>query len=85
MISDRDLPELETYRRLEERLPMQSNPSLGSLVVSSGNENLPVHRWFRYKEAYSADLLGNVLSLMKVEANRPSCWQIPTVALGPAC
>jgi hypothetical protein len=63
MISDKDLPELETYRRLEENLPIQSVPSLGPLVVSGGNDSLPVHRWFKYKEAYSADLLERVLSL----------------------
>lgn len=49
---------------------MQSTPSLGSLVVSSCNESVAVHRWFRYKEAYSAHLLETVLALVGAEARK---------------
>ena len=68
MISDKDLPELESYRRLEQNLPMETAPSLGSLVVSGANENLPIHRWFKYKEAYSAQLLHRILPYAEGEA-----------------
>jgi hypothetical protein len=61
MISDKDLPELEDYRLLEKDLPMEMVPAFGPLVVYDANENSPVHRWFRFKEAYSADLLNELL------------------------
>lgn len=70
MISDKDLPELEIYRRLEKELPIQLIPDFGPLVVSGDNNSLPVHRWFKYKEAYSANLLGEILSLVQVNSNR---------------
>jgi len=61
MISDKDLPELEDYRLLEKALPLEMVPAFGPLVVYDANDNSPVHRWFRYKEAYSADLLNGLL------------------------
>jgi DNA modification methylase len=62
MISDRHLPELQSYRRSERALPFCENLALGPLVVAAGNENLPVHRWFRFKEGYSGDLLAKLLA-----------------------
>jgi DNA modification methylase len=61
MISDSDLEELAAYRELEGQLTLSAQPSLGELVVANGNENLPVHRWFRFKEAYSAKLVPALL------------------------
>jgi DNA modification methylase len=61
MISDNQLPELRDYRILERELPIVEDPHFGSLVVSSGNEQLAVHRWFRFKEAYSAGLVPALL------------------------
>jgi hypothetical protein len=63
MIEDRDLPELRSYRRLESELPLCEDFTLGPLVVAGGNENLPIHRWFRFKEGYSGDLLSTLLNL----------------------
>jgi DNA modification methylase len=79
MISDKDLPELESYRLLENNLPLEMVPSFGSLVVSSENDSAPVHRWFRYKEAYSAQLLDNLLSHAGLGASRS------LVLLDPYC
>lgn len=61
MIADAKLPELKDYRRLERRLPVQSDTEYGQLVVPNGNEHAPVHRWFRFKEGFSAGLLNRVL------------------------
>jgi len=63
MISDSDLHELKVYRELERSLALETRPELGSLVVANSNDNTPVHRWFRFKEAYSPDLLGTLLGL----------------------
>jgi hypothetical protein len=79
MISDKDLPELESYRRLENNLPIETVPSFGSLVVSGANENSPVNRWFRYKEAYSEQLLDSLFSYAGVNRTRP------LVLLDPYC
>jgi DNA modification methylase len=57
MIADHSLSELRAYRKLESCLPLREEPSLGPFVVAGGNEDLPVHRWFRFKEAYSGGLL----------------------------
>jgi len=63
MISAKELPELSAYRRLENALPVQMAPEFGQLVVSGVNDQLPVHRWFRFKEGFSADLLRSLLWL----------------------
>lgn len=70
MISDKDLPELANYRRLEENLPIETVPSFGSLVVSGDNEHSPIHRWFRYKESYSSHLLESVFSYAQINTRR---------------
>ena len=61
MIEEKALPELSVYRRLERSLPIEYVPELSDLVVPNINENLPVHRWFRFKEGFSADLLRTIL------------------------
>jgi len=61
MISDAQLPELKDFRYLEEKIRVQRNEIFAQLVVANGNDNLPVHRWFRFKESFSAQLLGQVL------------------------
>src|SRR2546423_723010 len=66
MISDKDLPELESYRRLEQNLPIETVPNFGPLVVSGDNENMAIHRWFKYKEAYSAKLLQSILLYARI-------------------
>jgi hypothetical protein len=64
MISEKQLPELRVYRRLENLLPVESAPELNRLVVPGINDQLPLHRWFRFKEGFSADLLKAVLPLL---------------------
>lgn len=61
MIRDEALPELEHYRKAEQEFCVQDAPEWGRLVVYSDNEQLPVHRWFRFKEGYSAELLSYAL------------------------
>ncbi len=63
MISDDQLPELEAYRRLEDELPVRQAPEFARLVVYRENDDLPVHRWFKFKEGYSGNLLGALLLL----------------------
>src|ERR1700687_311957 len=71
MILDSDLPELSEYRRLEKGLPMQFAPELGKLVISSDNDLLPVHRWFKYKEAYSPAIPWELLSFLDIKIAKP--------------
>jgi len=61
MISDSKLPELKDYKKLESKLPVQIDNPYGQLVVANGNEQEPVHRWFRFKEGFSAGLLHRLL------------------------
>src|SRR5579885_1850005 len=63
MISDAQLPELKDFRYLEEKIPVQRNELLARLVVASENDNLPIHRWFRFKESFSAQLLDQILGI----------------------
>lgn len=58
MIFDSMLPELEDFRKIEQSLPLRWAPEFGRLVVFGENENRPIHNWFRFKEGFSADLLG---------------------------
>ena len=62
MISDGDLPELASYRRIERRLPFESRFEYSGLVIPLQNNSLPGHRWFRFKEGFSADLLDTVIA-----------------------
>jgi len=80
MISDNQLPELRDYRILEGALPIVEDARFGALVVSSGNEQLPIHRWFRFKEAYSADLIPALLEKY-VRKGKPLPCLILTVEL----
>jgi len=62
MISDSQLEELRAYRAAERRLTLTQDPSFSDLVIAGSNERYPVHRWFRFKESFSADLLKTVLA-----------------------
>lgn len=70
MITDKQLPELAIFKRVEKRLPFRVDLDYGSLVVSGDNSELPVHRWFRFKESFSADLLKELLELIPYEFGR---------------
>lgn len=70
MISERQLPELRTYRRLEGTMPVDTAPGFERLVVPGANERLPVHRWFRFKEGFSADLLRTLIDLLELSERK---------------
>lgn len=82
MILDSDLPELKTYRELERNLPIRFAPELSRLVISSDNDSLPVHRWFKYKEAYSPAILSQVLAAHDVVVRRPASLLDPFCGVG---
>lgn len=53
---------LETHwRELSANWPHDKRGTFGPLVVPTGNSDVPVHRWFHLKEAFSHKLLGAVL------------------------
>jgi hypothetical protein len=66
MITESQLPELEILRKIENRLPIQIDRDSCKLVVQGDNDSLPVHRWFRFKESFSADLLAEVLKGLSI-------------------
>lgn len=72
MIYDNQLKELRVYRDLERRICLKSTPLFARLVVASENDVLPVHRWFRFKEAYSADLLPTLMAVHQPAKKRCS-------------
>jgi len=60
------------YDRLAARYSLVDRGSdYGSLVVPSGNDGQPIHRWFRYKEAYSHQLLERLLKDASDRGQRP--------------
>src|SRR5436309_1964103 len=65
MISDARFPELSVFRDVESRIQFEQSPSYGPLVVAGSNEHAPVHRWFRFKESFSPDLLKTVLLTLR--------------------
>jgi hypothetical protein len=49
------------YRGLESQYTVEASGRYASLVTSNGNSRAPIHRWFRMKEAFSNELLAEVL------------------------
>src|ERR1700687_305102 len=82
MISEKQLPELNAYRKLEGLLPVECVPELNRLVVAGANDQLPVHRWFRFKESFSADLLKTLLVAVEFEARESTCLVDPFCGAG---
>jgi len=66
MISEKQLPELRVYRTLESTLHVEPEVRYETLVVSGTNDRLPVHRWFKFKESFSADLLATMLKSLEL-------------------
>ena len=50
------------YRRLQANFALRESGQYESLVVPNGNACAPIHRWFHLKEAFSADLLRQVVA-----------------------
>ena len=61
MIRDEELPELATLRRAEAEFRFRTDFSLAGQVVASGNDEQPIHRWFKLKESFSPKLLAEIL------------------------
>lgn len=49
----------KNLERVQEHLPLFNTPDLASSVHWTSAENLPIHRWFRYREGFSPALLAN--------------------------
>lgn len=82
MISEKQLPELNAYRKIERALPVENAPELNQLVVPGINDQLPVHRWFKFKEGFSADLLKTLLSSLKLNGSKSICILDPFCGAG---
>jgi len=82
MISEGKLPELITFKKVERRLPFTFGPSSGICVPSSDNSSLPVHRWFRFKESFSGDLLKNVVEVYARELGKTFRFLDPFCGVG---
>lgn len=63
MILEEQLPELAFYRELEKTIPLAERFDYADHVSPNGNVGLPVHRWFRFKESFSAGLLREIVGL----------------------
>lgn len=48
---------IEALKKAGNKLPVSAAPELGATVHWTPSENLPVHRWFRYREGFSPYLL----------------------------
>jgi hypothetical protein len=72
MISRRQLPELQAFIRAEAGLPFRTAAEYASLVVPNVNRSRAIHQWFKYKEAFSADLLDRLLGDCLVGRPTPS-------------
>lgn len=53
---------VKALSKLEKNLPIVQAPELGATVHWTPSENLPVHRWFRYREGFSPYLLEHFAS-----------------------
>jgi SAM-dependent methyltransferase len=61
MILDQNIPELEKFRLVERDFIVAPDSTLEHQVVAALNENRPVHRWFRFKEAFAHTLLRRII------------------------
>ena len=81
MINRKQLPELRTYARVEKEHPIHVDSNFAPLVVPNGNGSAPCHRWFKYKEAFSSELLGHVLTKLDIDQSSGD----PIRLLDPYC
>lgn len=70
MISDDQLPELADFRRVERAALLRDAAEYSRLVVATDNDRSPIHRWYKFKESFSKDLLAQVLYETGVRARR---------------
>ena len=55
------------YHRLQAEFAIEESGQYGSLVVPNGNDCAPIHRWFHLKEAFSSDLLKQVVAETRLQ------------------
>lgn len=79
MILDEQIPELLHYKAYEKRIAVEQCASLASSVVFRGNDDVPVHRWFRFKEGFSSGLLEQLLRRLNYRTD------VPLRILDPFC
>lgn len=80
MIRREQLPELRIFARTEKEFQLRNDPAFATLVVPNGNGSAAGHRWFKYKEAFSSELLTNVLATLRAD-----CIPHPIRMLDPYC
>jgi len=62
MIFEDQILELSAYRAAERTIAIKNRNDWAPLVVFGDNQSLPIHDWFRFKEGFSASLLGSVVT-----------------------
>ncbi len=55
--ADRGLSLAEKLRRIRRSVPCRNRPDLADVVHGKANATSPIQRWFRYREAFSPELL----------------------------
>lgn len=56
------------YATIESAFSVTEDTAYGSLVTANGNDRVPIHRWFRMKEAFSSHLLSHVMEATDVRS-----------------
>jgi DNA modification methylase len=83
MIAESLLPELQHFRALESTvIPLWYSTNYAELVVSSRDDAAPVHRWFRFKEAFSPRLLSQLLQSLDLGLRREFTLLDPFCGVG---
>jgi DNA modification methylase len=67
MISEEKLPELFRYKIFESAIPFAENFNYSNLVSPNGNAELPIHRWFKFKESFAAGLLDTIVKSLELK------------------
>ena len=65
--------ELEILNDLQMDIKVEKNSNLESLVNYSPNSDLPIHRWFKYREGYSIDLITSLIDDNDTKILDPFC------------
>ena len=68
------------YATLQRRYRIASTGDYEKLVTASGNAQVPVHRWFHFKEAYSHLLLSRVVKDVGLDGARRISVRVSNVA-----
>jgi hypothetical protein len=81
MISLSDV--LDDCVRLERRLPLvDQSAELSRLLRFDANLNEPIHRWFKFKEAFSSQLVAHLLREYRPRVGRTATFLDPFCGVG---